>query len=111
MADVLELNDGNCITPLGLFDLMDYVEEYMGVEVRQYIEEKIMEGDDSGNWTEEEKYDHLKEHFLQVLHNIDDVIIDLEKKLEANRLDREGMRYHTSKIRKIVGNEFKGAME
>ncbi|MBQ1493274.1 MAG: hypothetical protein IIZ39_15080 [Blautia sp.] len=111
MAEVLEMKDGNCITPLGLFDLMDYVEEYMGVEVRQYIEEAIWNEDEREDWTEEEKCALLKEHYIEVLHNIDDVIVDLEKKLEGKRLERDDIRHHTSKIKKITGNEFKEAAE
>ena len=111
MAEVLELKDGNCITPLGLFDIMDYVEEYMGVEVRQYIEEAIWNGEEREDWSDEEKYALLKEHYIEVLHNIDDTIVDLEKKLEGKRLDREGICVFTHKIRKITGNEFKEAAE
>ena len=105
MADVLELKDGNCITPLGLFDLMDYIEEYMGVEVRQYIEEAIMEGDESRDWTEEERYETLKEHYTQVLLNVDDAATELERKLAAGRLDREVLRYHAGRVRMIIRNE------
>ena len=41
MAQVLELLDGNLITPRGLCDVLDVVEEYTGTEIRQYIEDYL----------------------------------------------------------------------
>ena len=39
MAYVLELTDGSLLIPMSLFDVLDVVEESVGTDVRQYLEE------------------------------------------------------------------------
>ena len=79
MAQVLELLDGNLITPRGLCDVLDVVEEYTGTEIRQYIEDYLME--DPVEETEDERFDALRDHYRQILFNVKDECNELERLL------------------------------
>ena len=79
MAQVLELLDGNLITPRGLCDVLDVVEEYTGTEIRQYIENYLME--DPVEETEDERFDALRDHYRQILFNVKDECNELERLL------------------------------
>ena len=46
MPHVLEIKGGELLTPFNVFDVMDAVEDYMGTDIRQYLEE-YLEGEES----------------------------------------------------------------
>ena len=41
MPHVLEIKGGELLTPFNVFDVMDAVEEYMGPDIRQDLEEDL----------------------------------------------------------------------
>ena len=62
---VIELKDGSLITPMGVFDVLDVVEEYLGTDLRQYLEDWFE--NDREELTEDERFDELREHYVSVL--------------------------------------------
>ena len=38
MPHVLEIKGGELLTPFNVFDVRDAVEDYMGTDIRQYLE-------------------------------------------------------------------------
>ena len=47
MPHVLKMKDGKLLTPFGIRDLLDAVEDYAGEELRREIEEYIDNNDDN----------------------------------------------------------------
>jgi len=95
MAHVLELSDGSLITPIGLFDALDVVEEYMGTEMRQYLEEWFDEGQEE--LTEDERFEELREHYRTVLMNISD---EVDRMLTRKQKMRDGLQKIKNMIRR-----------
>lgn len=104
MAEVLELKDGGLVTPVNVFDVLDIVEEYLGTDVRQYLEFYFQDGVQL-NLTESDSLEEMKDHYTQVLLNIDDLAEELEKKIIGKRFRREAVRNCTDQIRNIVRRE------
>ena len=77
MADVIELRDGNLITPFHIYDALDAVEEYCGTELRQYLEVYFLDD-------EEEEID-LDDHYITVLGSIGDVASEAERYLSKRK--------------------------
>ena len=104
MAEVLELKDGSLVTPVNVFDVLDVVEEYLGMDARQYLEECFS----SEGVTMLDKDDSLlilREHYTQVLENIEDVVGELEKKMQEKRMRREAINSCIRRIRCMVRRE------
>ena len=54
----LEMKDSNIIVPRNIFDVLDVVEDYIGTDIREYLE----------NWLEEpEEPPEMDEHYIEVL--------------------------------------------
>ena len=61
MPHVLEIKGGERLTPLNVLDVMEAVEDYMGTDIRQYLEEYLLEAEsEAGEIAGEEIYDHYK---------------------------------------------------
>lgn len=79
---IIGLSDGNVIVPRNIFDALDAVEEYMGSDIREYLE-VWFEGD----------YDMSEEdsHLTEVLEYIEGQLIGLKsqkKKEQEETLQR-----------------------
>ena len=99
MAQVLELKDGSLITPFGLFDMLDAVQEYMGTDARDYLE----------SWFEEEPREPLgdealRDHYITVLEIIDTQLSGLENRKKKEREDTQA-RVQMLLRREINGKE------
>lgn len=46
MAHVIDLPDGSFLIPANIFDALEAVEEYMGADMRQYLEGYFIDGED-----------------------------------------------------------------
>ena len=90
---VLELLDGNLITPLNIFDVLDVVEENLGTEVRQYLEDYFEDEDEP----EEVSMD---EHYKEVLETVGDIAEEILRQKK-----RKDMEYHVGRIINIVKRE------
>ncbi len=99
MALVLEMKNGDLITPRSIFDIMDVVEEMIGVEVRQYIETYL----ESGN---EPLLDEGEaDHYMTVLENIEDEASGIENLLAKKGSYRKQIYEKTDKIRSMINRE------
>ncbi|MBR2258233.1 MAG: hypothetical protein IJ899_13060 [Blautia sp.] len=105
MADVLELKDGSLITPVNVFDVLDVVEEHMGTDIRQYLEAYFADGK-IVTLSEGDSLEEMKDHYLQILMNVDDIAVEVIKKTNGRqRLCREAIRTSMEQIRDVVRRE------
>ena len=105
MADVLELKDGGLVTPVNVFDVLDVVEEYMGTDIRQYLEAYFVDGK-IVTLSEGDSLEEMKDHYQQILMNIDDLAIELIKKTNGRqRLCRDSIKSCMEQIRDVVRRE------
>ena len=89
MPHVLEIKGGQLLTPLNVLDVMEAVEDYMGTDIRQYLEEYLLVAEsEAGEIAGEEIYDHYK----QVLMNIKDETEAAVRLMEKPRMDRKAIR-------------------
>ena len=89
MPHVLEIKGGERLTPLNVLDVMEAVEDYMGTDIRQYLEEYLLEAEsEAGEIAGEEIYDHYK----QVLMNIKDETEAAVRLMEKPRMVRKAIR-------------------
>ena len=101
MAQVLEVKGGDLVTPRSLYDVMEVVEEYMGCEVRQYLEEYL-----AGSEMPEEEYT-LEEHQKDVLTNIMDKVDAMDMEMQRTRINRKNVGMHLNGIRRMIRRELK----
>ncbi len=99
MAQAFELTSGELIVPRTIFDMMDIVEDRLGVEARQYIEAYLEDGDDS--IFEDDGFDR------QLLDDIDDMASEIETLLAGNRLCRKKIFEKVERIRSRINRERK----
>lgn len=97
MPHVLKMKDGKLLTPFGIRDLLDAVEDYAGEELRREIEEYIETNvEDIDDY--EKEYDRMErdgerlaDHQRSVLCNIRDEVDALDALLQDTRLNRRRM--------------------
>lgn len=97
--------DGSMITPMSVFDVMDEVEEYLGVEARQCLEGYIMEENPWDSLPDDAKTDALIEHFSGVLEEIEGLVSQTEILTERKRLSRKRVIENMEAIQKIIDKE------
>jgi len=111
MATTLEVKGGDIITVMSLFDVMDVVEEYMGSEVRQYIEEYLtdnitdMEAMEQDMETTERNAQEAVQRHREVLYNLLDKVDDIDMEMQRSRIDRMAVSRHLSGMRRMVRRE------
>lgn len=74
MAHVLDLKDGSFVVPMNLFDALDTVEDYMGVDMRLYLEEYFAE-----DVFEEVSID---DHYVAFLEAIEDMVMQIKQNIQ-----------------------------
>ena len=84
MAYVLELTDGSLLIPMSLFDVLDVVEESVGTDVRQYLEEWLET--EQFELSEDERFENLKDHYETVLSVIADELNQEDQQEALNRV-------------------------
>ena len=99
MALTLELKDGSIIVPRSVFDVLDAIEEGLGIEARQYLEDYLED--------EEEIYES-DDHYRTVLENIDYIITGMGKLLLAKRLNRKALLDSLEQVEALVRREMRG---
>ena len=97
---VLELSDGKTIVPLSVFDVLDTVEDYLGVEVRQYLEEYFADEDPWADLSEDEKFIRLREHYEDLLDCISTVAMESDRLMHKNPIKRKQI---TENLQNIIG--------
>lgn len=97
MPHVLKMKDGKLLTPFGIRDLLDAVQDYTGEELRREIESYIDTNvEDIGDY--EKEYDRMEQdnerladHQRSVLCDIRDEVDALDTLLQDTRLNRRRM--------------------
>ena len=102
---LLQLNDGNMIAPLSVFDVLETVEEYLGTEVRQYLEDYFSEENPWLDLPEGEKLDALLEHYQSVLGGIEDAVLEADILMHRNPIKRKRIIENLENIQKLIEKE------
>jgi len=108
MPHVLKMKDGKLLTPFGIRDLLDAVEDYAGEELRREIEEYIETNvEDIDDY--EKEYDRMErdgerlaDHQRSVLCNIRD---EVDALLQDTRLNRRRMQGAVRIIQQMINRE------
>lgn len=111
MPHVLKMKDGKLLTPFGIRDLLDAVEDYAGEDLRreieEYVETNVQDIDDY-----EKEYDRMDQenkriadHQRSVLCNIRDELEALDTLLQDTRLNRRRMQGAVRIIQQIINRE------
>ena len=111
MPHVIELKDGKLLTPFGIRDLLDAVQDYAGEELRREIESYIDTNvEDVGDY--EKEYDRMEQdnerladHQRSVLCNIRDEVEALNTLLQGTRLNRRRMQGAVRIIQQMINRE------
>ena len=91
------------VSPMGIIDALDIVEEELGPDLRQYLETFLMEEDIE--WSESELLADQKERYMAILDNIVVKVVALEHLLSQKRLNRRKLMEKVSDIRSIAERE------
>ena len=111
MPHVLKMKDGKLLTPFGIRDLLDAVQDYAGEELRReievYIETNIQDIDDYEKEHDRMERDgeRLADHQRSVLCNIRDEVDALDTLLQDTRLSRRRMQGAVKIIRQMIHRE------
>ena len=111
MPHILKMKDGKLLTPFGIRDLLDSVQDYAGEELRReiesYIDTNVEDIDDY-----EKEYDRMKQdnerladHQRSVLCNIRDEVDALDTLLQDTRLNRRRMQGTVRIIQQMINRE------
>lgn len=111
MPHVIELKDGKLLTPFGIRDLLDAVQDYAGEGLRKEIESYIGTNvEEIGDY--EKEYDRMEqdneclaEHQRSVLCNIRDEVDALDTLLQDARLNRRRMQGAVRIIQQMINRE------
>ena len=109
--EIRKMKDGKLLTPFGIRDLLDAVQDYAGEELRreieEYIETNVQDTDDyekEYNRMEQEN-ERLAAHQRSVLCNIRDEVDALDTLLQNTRLNRRRMQGAVRIIQQMINRE------
>ena len=111
MPHVLKMKDGKFLTPFGIHDLLDAVEDYAGEELRreieEYIDNNVQDIDDYEKEYERMERDgeRLANHYRSLLNNILDEVHALDILLHDTRMNRSRMQGAVKIIRQMIDRE------
>ena len=111
MPHSIELIDGSILTPFGIRDLLDAVEDYAGEELRreieEYIDTNVQDIDDYEKEYDrmEQDNERLADHQRSVLCNIRDEVDALDTLLQNTRLNRRRMQGAVRIIQQMINRE------
>ena len=111
MPHSIALIDGSILTPFGIRDLLDAVEDYAGEELRreieEYIDTNVQDIDDYEKEYDrmEQDNERLADHQRSVLCNIRDEVDALDTLLQDTRLNRKRMQGAVKIIQQMIDRE------
>lgn len=111
MATSLEVKGGEIIVPFSISDVMDCVEDYMGSEVRQYLEDYLMDNTTDTQEMEEEmelterNAQEIVQRYRDVLSAVEEIVDLTEIRYMGKRVDRQGILKQFDSIRKMIRKE------
>ena len=105
------MKDGKLLTPFGIRDLLDAVQDYAGEELRReiesYIDTNVEDIDDYEKEYDrmEQDNERLADHQRSVFCNIRDEVDALDTLLQDTRLNRRRMQGAVRIIRQMINRE------
>ena len=107
MPHVLKMKDGKLLTPFGIRDLLDAVQDYAGEELRRDIETNVQDIDDYEKEYDrmEQENERLADHQRSVLCDIRDEVDALDTLLQDTRLNRRRMQGAVRIIQQMINRE------
>ena len=107
MPHVIELKDGKLLTPFGIRDLLDAVQDYAGEGLRREIDTNVEDIDDYEKEYDrmEQDNERLADHQRSVLCNIRDEVDALDTLLQDTRLNRRRMQGAVRIIQQMINRE------
>lgn len=108
MPHTMEIKGGELLIPFSIRDVLEAVEDYMGVEVRQYLEEylsdNITDTDELEREIEEceKRSEDHEEHYREILTNIKMELDALDTLLLLPRMNRARMQGAVKIIQQMV---------
>lgn len=111
MPHAIELKDGKIMTPFGIRDLLDAVQDYAGEELRReiesYIDTNVADIDDYEKEYDrmEQDNERLADHQRSVLCNIREEVDALDTLLHDTRLNRARMQGAVRIIQQMINRE------
>lgn len=111
MPHVLKMKDGKLLTPFGIRDLLDAVQDYAGEELRleieSYIDTNVEDIDDYEKEYDrmEQENERLADHQWSVLCDIRDEVDALDILLQDTRLNRRRMQGAVRIIQQMINRE------
>ena len=111
MPHVLKMKDGKLLTPFGIRDLLDAVQDYAGEELRleieSYINTNVEDIDDYEKEYDrmEQENERLTDHQRSVLCDIRDEVDALDTLLQDTRLNRRRMQGAVRIIQQMINRE------
>lgn len=111
MPHAIEMKDGKILTPFGIKDMLDAVQDYAGGELRReiesYIDTNVEDIDDYEKEYDrmEQDNERLADHQRSVLCNIRDEVDALDTLLHDTRLNRARMQGAVRIIQQMINRE------
>lgn len=111
MPHVLKMKDGKLLTPFGIRELLDVVQDYAGEElsreIEEYIETNVQDIDDYEKEYDrmEQENERLADHQRSVLCDIRDEVDALDTLLQDARLNRRRIQGAVRIIRQMINRE------
>lgn len=90
MADTLLFLDGSVQTVFSIDDFLQLVDEYMGMDARRYLENKLGDSEEAWSYVEdvEKRYDVCRSRHKETIKEIRDEAEMLSKLISEKDLDR-----------------------
>lgn len=110
MADVIQLSDGSVQTVFDERDALDLVDKYMGMEMRQWLEDWMSEGDDDAAYIEylEKEADSLRDHYKEVMAELRKESETIAGLIREKDIDRRALSAAAGNIGCITWREANG---
>lgn len=111
MPHAIEMKDGKILTPFGIKDMLDAVQDYAGEELRReiesYVDTNVEDIDDYEKEYDrmEQDNERLADHQRSVLCNIRDEVDALDALLHDTRLNRARMQGAVRIIQQMINRE------
>lgn len=111
MPHVLKMKDGKLLTPFGIRNLLDAVQDYAGEELRreieEYVETNVQDIDEYEKEYDrmEQENERLADHQRSVLCDIRDEVDALDTLLQDTRLNRRRMQGAVRIIQQMINRE------
>lgn len=111
MPHAIEMKDGKILTPFGIKDMLDAVQDYAGEELRReiesYIDTNVEDIDDYEKEFDrlEQENERLADHYRSVLNDIQEEVHALDILLHDTRLNRARMQGAVKIVRQMINRE------